>query len=223
VKNVTGFVEWYARNERLRKRANVFVIAGNTRYEDSSDTEEKEQIVRFHDLIETHGLRGQLRWVPKQSDKIFNGELYRTIADRHGVFVQPALFEAFGLTVIEAMISGLPTFATVFGGPLEIIEEGKSGFHIDPNHGEVVAEKMAEFFEKCEREPGHWDAISRGGIRRVEERYTWRLYASRLVTLTKVYGFWKFCTDLDRAGTHAYNHLFYRSVYRSIVERMTER
>jgi sucrose synthase len=223
VKNVTGFVEWYARNERLRKRANVFVIAGNTRYEDSSDTEEKEQIVRFHDLIETHGLRGQLRWVPKQSDKIFNGELYRTIADRHGVFVQPALFEAFGLTVIEAMISGLPTFATVFGGPLEIIEEGKSGFHIDPNHGEGVADKMAEFFEKCEREPGHWDAISRGGIRRVEERYTWRLYASRLVTLTKVYGFWKFCTDLDRAGTHAYNHLFYRSVYRSIVERMTER
>jgi len=28
------------------------------------------------------------------------------------------------LTVIEAMGSGLPTFATRYGGPLEIIEEG---------------------------------------------------------------------------------------------------
>ena len=37
---------------------------------------------------------------------------YRCIADSRGVFVQPALYEAFGLTVIEAMASGLPTFAT---------------------------------------------------------------------------------------------------------------
>ena len=32
--------------------------------------------------------------------------------------------ETFGLTVVEAMSSGLPTFATCFGGPLEIIEHG---------------------------------------------------------------------------------------------------
>lgn len=37
---------------------------------------------------------------------------HRCIADSRGVFVQPALYEAFGLTVIEAMASGLPTFAT---------------------------------------------------------------------------------------------------------------
>jgi Glycosyl transferases group 1 len=30
--------------------------------------------------------------------------------------VQPALYEAFGLTVIEAMTCGLPTFATNKGG-----------------------------------------------------------------------------------------------------------
>ena len=36
----------------------------------------------------------------------------RYIADKHGAFVQPALYEAFGLTVVEAMTSGLPTFAT---------------------------------------------------------------------------------------------------------------
>ena len=41
-------------------------------------------------------------------------------ADKHGAFVQPALYEAFGLTVVEAMSCGLPTFATIKGGPAEV-------------------------------------------------------------------------------------------------------
>ena len=215
VKNVTGFVEWYGRDPRLRELANVFIIGGCTAIEESDDEEEKREIERLHRLIHDHGLHGHLRWVPKQSDKVFNGELYRTIADRRGIFVQPAQFEAFGLTVIEAMTSGLPTFATIHGGPLEIIEDG-----VDPNHGEAAAARIVEFFERCRREPGHWDEISRGGIDRVEARYTWRLYASRLMTLSRVYGFWKFVSHLERSGARAYDRLFYSSVYRPIVERM---
>ena len=49
--------------------------------------------------------------------------------------LQPALYEAFGLTVVEAMTCGLPTFATCHGGPAEIIVNGVSGFHIDPYNG----------------------------------------------------------------------------------------
>ncbi len=222
VKNITGFVEWYGRSQRLKEAANVFLIAGCTDLAESDDEEERHQIRVLYDLIETHDLRGRLRWVPKQSDKVFNGELYRTIADKGGIFVQPALFEAFGLTVIEAMTSGLPTFATIFGGPLEIIQDGVSGFHIDPNHGERAAEKIADFFEACGKDPSHWKDISQGGIRRVEENYTWKLYASRLMTLSRIYGFWKFVSNLDRAGAHAYNRLFYRSVYRPIVDDMRD-
>ena len=220
VKNVSGFVEWYAANPRLQELANVFIIAGNTRIEDSSDEEERREIRKMHDLIENNSLHGHLRWVPKQSDKVFNGELYRALCDRKGVFVQPALFEAFGLTVIEAMASGLPTFATIYGGPLEIIEDGDSGYHIDPNHGDKAAEKLVGFFEQCERDPDHWERISQGGIDRVEARYTWRLYADRLMTLSRVYGFWKFVSHLERSGARAYNRLFYASVYRPIVDRI---
>ena len=53
-------------------------------------------------------------------------------ADRRGAFVQPALYEAFGLTVVEAMTCGLVVFATNQGGPVEIVVDGVSGFHIDP-------------------------------------------------------------------------------------------
>jgi sucrose synthase len=40
------------------------------------------------------------------------------------------------------------------------------------------------------------------------------------MTLTRVYGFWKYVSNLDRAGARAYEQLFYRSVYRPIVERI---
>ncbi len=222
VKNVTGFVEWYGENQRLQELANVFIIAGNTRVEDSNDDEERQEIEKLHGLIERFNLQGHLRWVPKQSDKVFNGELYRVLADRGGVFVQPATFEAFGLTVIEAMTSGLPTFATIYGGPLEIIEDGKSGFHIDPNHGAAVSAKLVDFFERCTADPEYWSRLSRGGIERVETRYTWKLYAERLMTLSRVYGFWKYVSHLERSGSRAYDRLFYASVYRPIVEKMKD-
>lgn len=66
--------------------------------------------------------------------------------------LQPALYEAFGLTVVEAMTCGLPTFATCNGGPSEIIKNGKSGFHIDPYHGDKVGGDVRAVcccFEQC--------------------------------------------------------------------------
>ena len=61
------------------------------------------------------------------------------------------------MTVIEAMSSGLPTFATRYGGPLEIIEDGISGFHLDPNYGEQAAGRLAEFFDRCRDSPDYWE------------------------------------------------------------------
>ncbi|KAJ1377368.1 Sucrose synthase [Sesbania bispinosa] len=58
------------------------------------------------------------------------------------------LVECIGLTVIEAMNCGLPTFATNQGGPAEIIVDGVSGFHIDPLNGDESSNKIADFFEK---------------------------------------------------------------------------
>lgn len=103
--------------------------------------------------MKEYKLQGQFRWIAAQTDRYRNGELYRCIADTKGAFVQPALYEAFGLTVIEAMNCGLPTFATNQGGPAEIIVEGVSGFHIDPHNGDESINKISEFFEKCKTNP----------------------------------------------------------------------
>ncbi len=220
IKNITGLVDWYGRSPALRELVDLVVVAGHVDAERSGDDEEREQIGVMHDLISHHGLDGQVRWLGIHLEKQLAGELYRYIADRRGAFVQPALFEAFGLTVIEAMSCGLPSFATCFGGPLEIIEDGISGFHIDPNHGAASAETIAAFFRRCADAPEHWQAVSEAALARVEARYTWRLYAQRMMTLARVYGFWKYVTDLERIETRRYLEMLYGLQFRPLARAM---
>ncbi|MFA7386356.1 MAG: sucrose synthase [Thiohalobacteraceae bacterium] len=214
IKNIAGLVEWYGASERLRNAANLLVIAGHVDASRSDDREEQLQIARMHELMDQYALDGQVRWLGVHLDKHLAGELYRYVADLRGAFVQPALFEAFGLTVVEAMGSGLPTFATRYGGPREIIEPGISGFHIDPNHGVEAAELMADVLERCAREPDYWPTLSAGAIARVRSHYTWELYAERLMTLSRIYGFWKFVTNLERDETRRYLEMFYGLQFR---------
>lgn len=217
IKNVTGLVEWYGRSERLRAEANLVVIAGAVHEHESGDREEQAQIRRMHELMDEYELDGEMRWLGLRLAKKTSGELYRTIADRRGAFVQPALFEAFGLTVIEAMVSGLPTFATRYGGPLEIVQDGVSGFHIDPNHGDDAAQRIADFFERSRSERGYWERISEGSVARVRSRYTWELYAERMMTLSRVYGFWKHVTNLERLETRRYLEMLYALQFRPLA------
>jgi sucrose synthase len=157
-----------------------------------------------------------------QTDKNKVGEMYRFVADQRGAFVQPALFEAFGLTVVESMSSGLPTFATRYGGPLEIIVDGKSGFHIDPTQGGETTQKMLDFFRACERDPETWERISKDGIQRVEERYNWPLYASTLLKLSRIYGFWRYISSLERDETRRYLEMFYGLLLRPLSKKVLE-
>jgi sucrose synthase len=218
IKNIAGLVEWYANNPKLREQANLLVVGGVLDAEKSHDREEREQISRMHHLFDAHNLESNVRWVAFQSQRNVVGELYRFVADRRGAFVQPALFEAYGLTVVEAMSCGLPVFATCYGGPSEIIEHGRSGFHIDPNHGEAAAQQISDFFEKCQAEPQHWTELSDGAIHRIQSRYTWSLYARRLMTLSRVYGFWKFVSNLERAETNRYLEMLYGLQYRPLAQ-----
>ncbi len=214
IKNLTGLVKWFGESQKLQKLANLLIIGGTINPEDSSDNEEREQIRRMHQLMDRYGLDDKLRWIGKRLDKKLCGELYRYIADKRGAFVQPAFFEAFGLTVVEAMTSGLPTFATCAGGPQEIIKDRISGFHIDPNHQEQATQTMIDFLERCNEEPDYWRMISEQAIRRIQTKYTWRLYAKRLLALTCIYGFWKYATDLEREETSRYLEMFYHLQFR---------
>ncbi|XP_075642115.1 sucrose synthase 2 [Castanea sativa] len=218
VKNITGLVELFGKSAQLRELVNLVVVGGYFDVNKSKDREEIEEIEKMHLLIKKYKLDGQIRWISAQMNRARNGELYRYIADTKGAFVQPAIYEAFGLTVVEAMTCGLPTFATCHGGPAEIIEHGISGFHIDPYHPDQAAAVMVDFFQKCKEDPSYWNKISDGGLQRIYERYTWKIYSERLMTLAGVYGFWKYVSKLERRETRRYLEMFYILKCRDLVK-----
>ena len=222
IKNITGLVEWYGRSPRLRSLANLVIVGGYIDAEQSGDHEEQAQIRQMHELMDKYELDHEMRWLGMRLDKNLSGELYRYIADKRGVFVQPALFEAFGLTIVESMASGLPTFATIYGGPREIILDKRSGFHIDPNDGDAAANLIADFLERCAANPEEWTRVSSEGLARVEAKYTWEKYAERVMTLSRIYGFWKFVSGLERQETLRYLHMFYQLQYRPLAAKLNQ-
>jgi sucrose synthase len=212
IKNITGLIEAFGMSSTLQDHYNLVFAAGTIHPHESSDAEEREEIQKAYDLIEKYHLHGHVRWLPSVN-KLETGEVYRIIADNHGIFVQPAIFEAFGLTILEAMTTGLPTFGPKFGGPLEIIEYGVSGLLLNTSKPEFIATSLESFQKTCEKDKNYWEMLSKNGIKRVKEHFTWNLYSQRLVNLTKLYGFWRYSVSgkgkikMDRYSEFLYHFL----------------
>jgi glycosyltransferase involved in cell wall biosynthesis len=70
---------------------------------------------------------------------------YFSIAD---VFVFPTLFDHFGAVLSEAMASELPVASSVYAaGTHDLIEEGVTGFRIDPKNAEMSAAAILKILE----------------------------------------------------------------------------
>ena len=65
---------------------------------------------------------------------------YYRMAD---VFVFPSEWETFGIVMIEAMACGTPVAAYQCQGPMDVIDQGVTGFMVQKNEGLSVA------VEKC--------------------------------------------------------------------------
>lgn len=226
VKNLTGLVECFGRSPALQERFNLILVAGKLQVEDTADREEASEIEALYRLIDQYNLHDKIRWLGIRLSKGDTGEIYRVIADHQGIFVQPALFEAFGLTVIESMISGLPTFATQFGGPLEIIQDGINGFYINPTNLEETADKLVDFVDKCDSSD-FWTEVSREATQRVYSAYTWKIHTQKLLSLARIYGFWNFTSQDKREDLMRYLeslfHLLFKPRAKALLEHHRHR
>ncbi len=67
-----------------------------------------------------------------------NSDVLRALFDGADLFVMPSRAECFGLALIEAMASGLPAIAGTSGAMPEIVEDGRTGWLVEPTIGEIT-------------------------------------------------------------------------------------
>jgi sucrose-phosphate synthase len=182
-KNIAGLVTAYGEDKELQAIANLAIFAGIRK--DIAEMEENERNVLTEMLLlmDRYDLYGRLA-IPKKHDfSIEVPELYRLCADSYGVFVNSALVEPFGLTLIEAASCGLPIVATRDGGPTDIIANCDNGILIDPTNNREIASACKSILVDKDL----WQRYSQNGINRVQRHYSWTSHCERsLEAIAKV-------------------------------------
>lgn len=177
-KNITKLVEAYGESEELQQLANLVIVAGTREDVDDLDEGAREVFVELLTTIDRYDLYGKVA-LPKQHRRDDVAFFYRIVAASHGIFVNPALTEPFGLTLIEAAASGLPIVATQDGGPCDIIGNCRNGLLVDPLSTADIAEALTRLL----RDSSLWQSCVEQGLQGVREHYSWQAHAARYLEL----------------------------------------
>ncbi|MBT8224347.1 MAG: glycosyltransferase family 1 protein [Dactylosporangium sp.] len=79
------------------------------------------------------------------------GEQLARIYASLDLFVHPGPHETFGQTVQEALASGLPVVAPAAGGPVDLVEPGRTGLLVRPGDARDLAEAVGALVASPER------------------------------------------------------------------------
>ena len=151
------------------KRHKFIAVAMKTEISELSEL--KEISDKFLELEKAYP--GRFRWIKNSLTENEISELYLEA----GVYVQPSLYETFGLSVLEAMATGRAVVATKVGGMPEVL--GKTGLlaKVDPKD---ISRKILKLLtnEKLRKKYGKL-AIERA------KKFDWGIIAQQTLDLYK--------------------------------------
>ena len=173
-KNLEKLVQVYGESEQLREAANLVMVMGTR--DDVRDLPKSQQHVinNVIYLIDKYDLYGSVAY-PKSHTPADVPDLYRLAVKRRGVFINPALTEPFGLTLLEAGATGLPIVATNDGGPRDIIGNCDNGLLVDPLDSDEIEHALLRVLT----EPDQWQQWSEAGITGTRKHYSWSKHVQR--------------------------------------------
>ncbi|WP_062209797.1 HAD-IIB family hydrolase [Aureimonas sp. AU12] len=172
-KNLAALVRAYGESPELQARANLAILAGSRRDLADLDAEMAGEIREILALVDHYDLYGKVAY-PKSHRPDDVAAIYAFARDRRGIFVNPALNEPFGLTLLEASAVGLPLIATDSGGPNDIIEMCGNGELVDPRSTDAIAAAALKIL----RDDALWDRYAAAGAVAVAA-YDWDRHAVR--------------------------------------------
>lgn len=179
-KNIGTLIEAYGESSALQRAANLVIVAGNRDDIRDMETGAQEVLTDILLTIDQYDLYGKVAY-PKhhQADEV--SVIYRLAALSGGVFINPALTEPFGLTLIEAAASGLPIVATEDGGPTDIIQNCSNGYLVDPLDKALIAKTLL----KVVKDKTKWRQLAENGIVGVNKHYSWQAHADKYINIVK--------------------------------------
>ena len=177
-KNIPALVEAFGRSSVLRERHNLLLVLGNRDDSRQMDRQQREVFQQIFDLVDRYDLYGSVAY-PKHHRRDQVPAIYRWAAERKGLFVNPALTEPFGLTLLEAAASGLPMVATDDGGPRDIHRRCDNGLLVDVTDRESLQDGL----ERAGSDPGRWRRWSDNGVEAVSRHYSWDAHVCSYLAL----------------------------------------
>ncbi|AMV72636.1 HAD-IIB family hydrolase [Desulfuromonas carbonis] len=177
-KNVGALLTAFGEDPQLQKAANLVIVLGNRDDIQNLESGAQEVLTQLLVQIDQYDLYGRVAY-PKHHAASEVPLIYRLATRTRGVFVNPALTEPFGLTLIEAAASGLPIVATEDGGPRDIIANCHNGLLTDPLDPQDIAARIGSILFQAAR----WDEYSRNGITGVEAHYSWDAHVQSYLTM----------------------------------------
>ncbi|MCF8070122.1 MAG: HAD-IIB family hydrolase [Desulfobacterales bacterium] len=176
-KNISGLIKAFGEDKELQAIANLAIFAGIRKDIESMEDNERDVLTQMLLSMDKYDLYGKMA-IPKKHDFEYEvPELYRIVADKKGVFVNSALTEPFGLTLLEASSAGLPIVSTDDGGPHDIIHNCKNGILINASRHKEISEAIKRILVDSEK----WSRYSKNGILNVQKYYTWESHAKKYI------------------------------------------
>jgi sucrose-phosphate synthase len=173
-KNIGTLLEVYGASAALQQVANLVIIAGTRDDIREMGSRPQEVLTDLLLIIDQYDLYGRVAY-PKHHQPNDVPVLYRLAAASGGVFINPALTEPFGLTLIEAAASGLPIVATEDGGPRDITGNCHNGYLVDPLDKSAIEKALLKILSDSKT----WSALATSGLAGVRRYYSWQAHVDQ--------------------------------------------
>lgn len=173
-KNLEMLVRVYGESPQLQRNANLVLIMGSRDDLREMPSGQRTVLRNVLTLIDVYDLYGKVAY-PKRHKSEDVPALYRLINKSHGIFVNAAMTEPFGLTLLEAAASGVPIVATNDGGPSDIIANCHNGVLVDPFDPKSIEKALMHAL----LEPEQWQEWSKAGLTNVHTHYSWERHVER--------------------------------------------
>ncbi|WP_411975573.1 HAD-IIB family hydrolase [Sulfitobacter faviae] len=173
-KNLATLARVYAQSPALQARANLVILAGQHGDALQANAEARAELIRLRETLEVPELRGKVALPPSHTQGDV-AALYDRAAQTGGVFVNLALHEPFGLTMLEAASHGLPVVATREGGPADIVADLGHGLCVPPRDMDAIEAALLKLLD----DRAFWAEASEAGRAHVG-RYDWSKWAEEV-------------------------------------------